>query len=123
MTSGSAIKDFFDSFGIDAYPSTAVDSKATMPYLTYSAPINDITASSSSSWVVNLYYRSTSEAIPNAKVKEISDRLKNGGVLLKCDEGRIWIQKGEPFAQAVTDPSDLSIKRRYINLSVECLFV
>jgi hypothetical protein len=42
-----------------------------------------------------------------------------GGKIIKCDGGRIWIKRGQPFAQNMGDESDDLIKRKYLNLTFE----
>ena len=38
---------------------------------------------------------------------------------VKCDGGRIWIKRGQPFAQNMGDESDGLIKRKYLNVTIE----
>lgn len=119
MTKGAALQSFFESFGMTAYPHTSVPSDAIFPFLTYT--------SFNGGWgdivtvTVDLWFYTESEAIPNAKVQEISDRIGLGGVMLPCDSGALWLQRGSPFAQAMKDEADPTIKRRYINITVEYL--
>jgi hypothetical protein len=42
-----------------------------------------------------------------------------GGKIIKCDGGRIWIKRGQPFAQNMGDESDDLIKRKYLNVTIE----
>lgn len=119
MTQGQALQDFFSSFGLTAYPSTAIPSDAVFPFLTYEAAFGGY--GDAQALTVNLWYYTQSEAIPNAKVQEISARIGLGGVMLRCDGGAIWIRRGSPFAQPVRDEADPSIKRRYINVTAEFL--
>lgn len=116
MTQAAAIYRFLNSFGIPVYPTTSVPDNAEMPYMTYDLALG--------SWgdgeldlAVNVWYRTESEAAPNAKVTEISKALF-GGRQLACDGGSVWIKKGEPWCQAVED-EDNSVKRRMVNLVVE----
>ena len=44
-----------------------------------------------------------------------------GGKTIRCDEGIIWIKKGTPFCQNLSDETDADIKRRYINVTAEFL--
>lgn len=67
---------------------------------------------------VSLWYRTESEAEPDAKAQEISEAIGIGGKLLACDEGFIWVQRGSPFVQSMAYTEDPAIKRRYINLNV-----
>lgn len=121
MTPEAAIYQFLSSFGIPAYASTSTPSDADFPYITYDLVVGDW-MQGEVSMPVNVWYRTDSEAIPNAKVREIRRELKNGGVLLKCDEGTVWLKQGSPWAQAVrVEGEDEKVKRRYVNVSVEYL--
>ena len=73
---------------------------------------------------VNVWYRTESEAAPNAKVREISNAIGMGGVTLPCDGGMLWVKKGSPWAQAVTvEGEDEKVKRRYVNINIEYLTI
>ncbi len=124
MTKEQALHSFWSSFGLTAYEENSVPSgenKPNLPYITYSVSTdsfgNDVALSA------NLWYRGTSWSAVNNKTAEISKRITADGILLKCDEGRIWIKRGTPFAQDVSDPIDDMIKRKYINITVEFMTV
>lgn len=117
MTKSAALYQFFSGFGLTAYPSTSVPDGAPFPYLTYT---NVVDAGNSVSLTVNLWYNTESESIPNAKAQELSDALE-GVTILKCDDGYIWMRRGSPWCQSLTDESDPKIKRRYINVTAEYL--
>lgn len=116
-TKAAAFHGFMSSLGLTAYAATAVPSDAEMPYITYTWAEG---AWGDGATVVqaDIWYRTESEAEPNAKVAELSKRLGPGGVCLPCEAGVLWVRRGSPFAQAVDD-ADNSVKRRYINLEIE----
>lgn len=118
MTKTAALYQFFAGFGIPAYAATAVPDDAKLPYLTYTAPVSAF-EEGPVSLTVNLWYRTTSEAVPNAKSEELSHAIGRGGVRLRCDGGYIWLLRGSPFSQPVSDTTDSAIKRRYINITAE----
>lgn len=119
MTPEAALYDFFASFGIPAYAETATPSDAAFPYLTYEL-VMGAWGQGEVNIPVNLWYRGDSEKSPNAKVREIGQRLGLGGVTIPCDGGMLWLKKGEPWAQAVkVEGEDEKIKRRYVNINVE----
>ena len=66
-----------------------------------------------------MWFYTTSEAIPNAKVQELSDVIGYGGITIPCDGGFIWLKRGSPWCQSMRDESDPMIKRRYINVIAE----
>lgn len=119
MTQAAALQAFFASFGIDAYPTSDVPDDAVFPWLTYDL-VNGGWGDRLSI-TVNLWYYGDSNVAINAMVQQMNETINIGGVVMPCDGGAIWITKGSPFCQAVRDPSDDRIKRRYINLYVEFL--
>lgn len=125
MTKDKALYAFFSGFGIPAYPANAVLNKngepdVILPYLTYT-PVFDAWGGEPVSLTVNLWYRTESEAIPNAKAQELSDAIGMGGKVILCDEGYIWLKRGSPWCQNLADEADSAIKRRYINVTAEYL--
>jgi hypothetical protein len=120
MTKAAALYQFFSGFGIAAYASTAVPDDVTFPYLTYEV-ITSAWEGGEVGLTVNLWYYTESEATPNAKAQELSEALGIGGKLLKCDGGYIWLKRGSPWCQSLTDDTSPTIKRRYINISAEYL--
>ena len=121
MTPEAAIYQFLASFGIPAYAATSVPDQATFPYISYELVVGEWLADEVN-MTVKLWYRTESEAQPNAKVREIGERIGMGGVLLHCDGGVLWVKKGSPWAQAVTvEGEDEKVKRRYVNINIEYL--
>lgn len=117
MTKAAALQAFFGGFGVTAYPSNSVPDETTFPWLTYDYAIGDfgddipITA--------HLYYHTTSEAVPNAKVEEIGAKIGRSGIILDCDGGAIWVKKGSPWCTAQTDAERPEIKHRILNITLE----
>ena len=119
ITKAEALYQFFSRFNIAAYPDTSVPEDAAFPYLTYTASFDSI--GNQVSVPVDLWYRTESELIPSSKAQEISDYIGNGGILVECEGGYIWITRGSPFCQSMANEGDYSIKRKYINIVVEYL--
>lgn len=117
MTKGAAIHSFFSRF-MDAYAASAVPDDVTFPYLTYEL-ITSAWDSGEVALTVNMWFYTTSEAIPNAKAQELSEAIGYGGIALPCDGGFIWLKRGSPWCQSLSDESDKNIKRRYINVTAE----
>lgn len=121
MTPEAAIYSFLSGFGIPAYASSSVPDKAPFPYITYDLVLGEWN-SGEVNLPVNVWYRTESEAEPNAKVREIGAAIGMGGKLVPCDGGALWIKKGSPWAQAVTiEGEDEKVKRRYVNINIETL--
>ena len=119
MTKAAAIYRFWSGFGLTAYEENTVPEDAAFPYITYQLVTDsfdrDVSATAS------LWYRSESWTAINAKTEEIAQHIGLGGKIIKCDGGRIWIKRGQPFAQNMGDESDDLIKRKYLNLTFEFL--
>lgn len=120
MTKAAALHSFFSGFGLTAYEENSVPDDAAFPYITYSLT-TDSFSDYSSALTISLWYRSTSWKAINAKCEEVSAAIGYGGQLVDCDGGRIWIKRGQPFANSMGDTSDDQIKRKLINLSVDYL--
>lgn len=120
MTPEAAVYQFFSGFGIPAYAATATPSDAEFPYLTYELAVGDWD-SGEVNLTVDVWYRTDSEAVLNAKVREIAATVTRGGVNVPCDGGMLWIKKGSPWAQAVRVEGDDRVKRRYLNIDIEYL--
>jgi len=120
MTKGEALQKFFSGFGVAAYASSAVPRDVVFPYLTYDL-ITDAWESGEVGLTVNLWFYTESEAVPNAKAQELSEAIGPGGITFPCDGGFIWLKRGSPWCQSLRDETDSTIKRRYINVSVEYL--
>ena len=120
MTKAAALHSFFSSFGMTAYPTNNVPDETVFPWLTYEASTGSFNGGEVSI-TVHLYFHTTSEAVPNAKVEEINGALKNGGKILHCDDGAIWVKRGSPFCISQTDASNSEIKHKVINITLEYL--
>ena len=119
MTKAAAIYQFWSGFGLTAYEENTVLEDAVFPYITYQLVTDSFDREVAAT--ASLWYRSESWTAINAKTEEISAHIGFGGKIIKCDGGRIWIKRGQPFAQNMGDESDDLIKRKYLNLTFEFL--
>ena len=121
MNKEQAIQQFWSSFGLTAYDSSTIptgDDAPEPPYITYDVITDSLgtpVALSGSIW-----YRSTSWSAITAKKDKIAAEIGYGHKMIKIDGGYLYITKGSPFAQRMSDEDD-SIRRIYINLMVEFL--
>lgn len=119
MDKFQAIHSFWSSFGLPAYDENTVpdgDDKPSLPYITYDAVIGnfgDFVAMSASLW-----YYGTSWSQITTKMIQIESAIGLGGKIIDCDGGILWIKRGSPFAQRVSDPDDM-IRRILINIEAE----
>ena len=122
MTKAATIYEFWHSFGLKAFEENTVptgEDAPKFPYITYQLVTDSLgneVAMSASIW-----YRGTSWIEANAKTDEISRAIGLGGKVLNCDGGKIWLKRGTPFAQNMSDESDNLIKRKYLNITAEYL--
>ena len=119
MTKAAAIYQFWNSFGLTAYEENMVPDDATFPYITYQLVTDSFDREVQAT--ASIWYRSESWTAINAKTEEISQEISRGGKIVSCDDGAIWIKRGQPFAQNMRDESDDLIKRKYLNLTAEFL--
>lgn len=119
MTKMAALDSFFNEFGLPAYPVTSVPDNVAFPFLTYEAKVGEM--GDPVNITVNLWYKTESEKIPNDKADEIYSAISDGGTLRSFDGGALWITRGAPWCQSLSDETDNTIKRRYINVNVEFL--
>ena len=117
MTKAAAIYQFWSSFDITAYEENTVPEDAVFPYVTYQLVTDSFDREVAAT--ASLWYRGESWTAINAKTEEISAHIGLGGKIIKCDGGRIWIKRGQPFAQNMGDESDDLIKRKYLNVTIE----
>lgn len=120
MTKEKAIHEFFSGFDLPAYASASVPDEPALPYLTYDLS-GGAWDSGEASITVQLWFYTDSEAIPNAKAAELSAAIGMGGVMLRCDDGAVWLKRGVPWCQSRSDAENKSIKLRYINVTAEFL--
>ena len=117
MTKAAAIYQFWSGFGLTAYEENTVPTDATFPYVTYQLVTDSFDREVAAT--ASLWYRGENWTAINAKTEEISAHIGLGGKIIKCDGGRIWIKRGQPFAQNMGDESDDLIKRKYLNVTIE----
>lgn len=118
MTKAAALQSFFDSFGMPAYPDTAVPADVTFPYITYSGASDAMGEEVSLS--VRIWHYTDSEAVPNAKAEELGKRIDMMAPI-PCDGGYLWIKRGRPFCLSQNDQVNSNIKLRFINVTVAFL--
>ena len=117
MTKAAAIYQFWSGFGLTAYEENTVPEDATFPYITYQLVTDSFDREIQ--LTASLWCRSESWTAINAKTEEISQKISRGGKVISCDDGAIWLKRGQPFAQNMGDESDDLIKRKYINITAE----
>ena len=111
MDKMQALQAFWQSFSIPAYDENTVPDDAEMPYITSIG--NNLSLSA------YLWYHSTSWEEITKKAEEISESIDTAcPPAFKIDGGRIYITRGSPFAQRMSDPI-INVRRIRLNVSVE----
>lgn len=116
MNREQALDAFWNGFGLTAYEESTVPDDAKLPYITYNVGIDDL--NHPVSVTASIWDRSTSWAVVSHKLNVISNAIGIGGVNIPHDTGVIWLKKGSPFAQRVSD-EDRTIRRIYMNIELE----
>ena len=119
MDKVQTLHSFWSGFGLKAYDETSVPDEAVLPYITYEVSVDDFGSPRTQS--ASLWYRSSSWADITAKEQEIADFITRGGRMIKYDGGAMWLQKGRPWAQRMSDSSDDMIRRIVLSVTVEYL--
>lgn len=123
MTKAQALNKFFSSFSLIAYEENSVPQGISFPYATYPLVVDSL--GTDVPLTLNLWYRDENlySSLPDLvhKVEEISRRIGRGGITIPCDGGVIWLKRGSPFSQIMSDPEDELIRRAYINITAEFL--
>ena len=121
MDKWQAIHEFWNSFGWNAYDENSVDTgkfSPELPYITYSAQTGSL--NQYLSLTASLWDKSTSWQKISDKADDIAEFIGYGHHIMKVDDGYLWVTKGQPFAQRMSDEDD-SIRRIYIILNAEFL--
>lgn len=116
MTKEQALDTFWNSFGWEAYDENTVPDEVILPHITYTSATDSIDRNVALS--ASLWDRSTSWASVTNKKNQINDYIGLGGVLVPYNGGAIWIRRGQPFAQRMSDVDD-GIRRIYLNITAE----
>lgn len=126
MNKAQALQSFWSSFGIpavdeqSAYDDMTMEALGNPPmYITYEVQTSNLgepTALTASIWK-----RSTTWAAVQEKADEIAAYIGWGGKVLPIDGGYLWVKLRQPFAQRIFTDQDDSIRRMYLNISVDYL--
>lgn len=119
MNAQAALNTFWNSFEWKAYEENTVPENVFADrdhYITYSASsagFDEPVMLSASLWS-----RSKSWTAAVEKAEQIMQDIGLGGKLVSFTGGKLWIKRGVPFSQRMSD-EDPTIRRIYINIEVE----
>ena len=117
MNKAQAIHQFWNSFSIPAYDESTVSPDIELPRITYEYAednLDNVVFLSGSLWYKGMSWQAISD-----KAEEIAAYIDNG-LIISIDNGYIYITRGTPFAQRMSDENN-QIRRIYINIQVEFL--
>lgn len=118
MDKEQALNRFWNSFGIPAYDINSVPDDAPFPRITYDVTVNAF--GTPTSLYGSIWTRETGWGNITTYAHQIDSRLSEGGQMVSYDGGALWIKKGNPFQQRMSDPDD-TIRRIVVNIEVEYL--
>lgn len=116
MDKEQALNSFWSQFGVPAYDANTVPEDADLPRITYDVITDNFGVSnilSASIWDRSRSWKSVTDI-----QHEIESRLGYGGQIIPYDRGTLWVKRGVPFAQRMSDTDD-SIRRIVISIEVE----
>lgn len=117
MDKTQALHEFWNSFDIPAYDQNTIPADAKLPYITYEAATDSIDCPLA--LTASIWYRTTSWADIEQKSEQIAKHLyEMNPISVAIDGGRMYIAKGTPFAQRMSDADDM-IRRIILNVTVE----
>lgn len=122
MDKEQALYSFWSGFNLPAFDERTVPTgkdSPVMPYITYETSTDNI--GEQVALTASIWYRSTSWVQVTNKLHEIEECIGYGGKIIKIDNGYLYITRGRPFAQRMSDDTDGSVRRIIVNIMVEYL--
>lgn len=120
MDKSQAIDRFWNRF-LKAYDQNTVKEGLQFPYITYEVAV---TPQEETALTASIWYKGTAQNKSwreiTEKADEISRTIGYQGVIIPVDDGYIWIKRGNPFYQRMSDEDD-NIRRIVLNIIVEYL--
>jgi hypothetical protein len=115
-----AVYEFWSGFTWPAYDENTVPDDAQLPYITFEAGtsgFNDAPLGLTAS----LWARSMSWSSVEEKAAEIAAHLGEGGSIVRYPSGALWVKRGSPWSQRLSEPDDDSLRRIVLNIEAEYL--
>lgn len=119
MDKAQALHTFWSGFGLPAYDERTVPEDAPIPRITYTVSTDSIGNTILLS--ASIWYKSTSWEEITKKAEQIAEAIvKMIPPTIEIDGGRLYLYKGTPFAQRMSDDDD-TIRRVFLNIEAEFL--
>ena len=119
MDSAQALHNFWSSFGWTAYDENTVPSEEmspALPRITYRVSMTEF--DEPIQLTASLWDRSYSWEAISIKCNQIYAAIGLGGIMIPYNDGTIWLKRGVPFSQRMSDEDD-SIRRIVLTLEAE----
>ena len=121
MNKSQAITNFWSGFGIPAYDENTVPDNPGQRYIAYSVSTGSLDD------VINMYAKiwdldTNSWKFVEDKASEIAYAITTMvPPTIQIDNGRLYISKGNPFSQRLSDAENDRVRGVYINIQAEFL--
>ena len=125
MDKAQAIHSFWNSFGVPAYDeNSAYDSQMEIefPYITYSVSTDSL--GFPVVMTADVWYKSYSWKEISEKTEQIAKYIETEMRPIPLDVGYLYITKGTPFAQRMTEETGVdNVRRMFLIINAEFLTI
>ena len=118
LNKAQAVSEFWSGFTWPAYDEGTVPDDAVLPYITFESGTGGFD-DAPLALTASLWSRSTSWAAVEEKALEIAASLGEGGSIVRYPSGALWVKRGAPWSQRLTEPEDDSLRRIVLNIEAE----
>lgn len=128
MKKAQALQTFWESFGIPAFDENTTPDAVPDRYITYSVAtdsLGSVVNLTASIWELNStswrFVEETADTIAEALESRDFSHMGIETPTIPIDGGRLFLTKGSPFAQRMSDPGSDRTRRIYLNVQAEFL--
>ncbi len=107
---------FFNSI-MPSFLQGNVPDNTQFPYLTYS--FSYVSNLEETPIQIQIYSKSSSYRELNEKIDLIDNKIGDG-IIIPCNDGTLWIKKGDPFVQII-EGEEKAIRQAYLLLNINIL--
>lgn len=116
MNKQQALNNFWNSFDVPAYEENTVPEGTVFPYITYqviTGNIEDSVVTTASVWDRS-YSWERADLLANRIARRITDMS-----VIPLDDGGLFITRGTPYSQHMSEESDSAIRRVIMNIGLQ----
>lgn len=114
----TALHDFWNSFGVEAYPEETVPDNAERPYITYEIVMPEWYGMAT--YNVRLWTKSTAFKQVTSLAEMIRQAIGDGKRIPVRSGGNIWLFKDENFFQ-IMPSEDITQKNAYLSMVIHVI--